>query len=115
MKIFTCLAVALLSLSSVSVSAQDSELKGELKFENALDGYGKSSAPSSTPILMTSEGNIVVTGTTYPNASSYYPGAFVALSSKELPASPIWKIVFDGSSIITAAVADDNGGGICWW
>ena len=111
------MAVALLSLSSMSAFAQndDSGLKGELKFENALDDYGKSSAPSSTPILMTSEGNIVVTGTTYPNASSYYPGAFVALSSKELPASPIWKIVFDGSSIITAAVADDNGGGICWW
>ena len=112
MKISTCLAVALLSLSSMSAFAQDAEsdLKGELKFENALDAYGKTSAPSSTPMVMTSEGNIIVTGTEYPNASSYYPGAFVALSTKEFPATPIWKMIFNGSSIITAAVADDNGG-----
>lgn len=112
MRIFTCLAVALLSVSSISVFSQNSNsgLKGNLRFDNSLDTYGKSYAPGSTPMVLTSDDQIIVTGTAYSNAESYSPGAFVALSSKELPTAPQWRIIFDGSSVITAAVADDNGG-----
>lgn len=112
MKFFTYLAAAMLSLASTSVFAQDAdnELKGDLKFENALDAYGKSSAPNFTPMVFTSEGNIIVTGSEYPSAQAYYPGGFVALTSKSFPSTPIWKVIFNGNSNITAAVADNNGG-----
>lgn len=112
MKFFTYLAAALLSLSSISAFAQDAdnELKGDLKFENALDAYGKSSAPSFTPMVFTSEGNIIVTGSEFPSVQAYYPGGFVALTSKTFPSTPIWKVIFNGNSNITSAVADNNGG-----
>lgn len=112
MKFFTLLAALLLSLSSISVFAQDAdnELKGDLKFENALDAYGKSSAPNYTPMVMTAEGNIIVTGSEYPSAQAYYPGGFVSLSSKTFPSTPVWKVIFNGNSNVTVAVADDNGG-----
>ena len=112
MKFFTYLAAALLSLSSTSVFAQDADndLKGDLKFENALDAYGKSSAPNYTPMVFTSEGNIIVTGSAFPSTAAYYPGGFVALTSKTFPSAPIWKVIFNGNSNVTTAVADDNGG-----
>ena len=75
MRIFTCLAVALLSVSSISVFSQnsDSGLKGNLRFDNSLDTYGKSYAPGSTPMVLTSDDQIIVTGTAYSNAESYSP------------------------------------------
>lgn len=108
MKISTCLAVALLSLSSMSAFAQDaeSELKGELKFENVTVSGGY--AQGSTPMVATSEGNIVVTGTTA-NAMSGV-GSFIAMSAKDMPATPIWTVDLAGSNIVTSIVADADGG-----
>lgn len=108
MKFFTYLAAALLSLSSTSVFAQDAdnELKGDLKFENVvMGGYNQ----ASTPMAITSEGNVVVTGTTA-NMMTGALSSFIAMSSKELPTTPIWKIDLDGRSIVTSIISDGNGG-----
>ena len=108
MKFFTYLAAALLSLSSTSVFAQDAdnELKGDLKFENVvMGGYNQ----ASTPMAITSEGNIVVTGTTA-NMSTGALSAYIAMSSKDMPSTPIWKIDLDGRSIVTSIISDGNGG-----
>lgn len=108
MKFFTYLSAALLSLSSTSVFAQDAdnELKGDLKFENVvMGGYNQ----ASTPMAITSEGNVVVTGTTA-NMMTGALSSFIAMSSKELPTTPIWKIDLDGRSIVTSIISDGNGG-----
>ena len=108
MKFFTYLAAFLLSLSSTVVFAQDAddELKGELKFENVtMGGY----AQGSTPMAITSDGNVVMTGTTA-SVTTGLTSSFIAMSSKDLPSSPLWKIDLDGSSIVTSIVSDGNGG-----
>lgn len=108
MKFFTYLAAAMLSLSSISAFAQDAdnELKGDLKFENVvMGGYNQ----ASTPMAITSEGNIVVTGTTA-NMATGAISAYIAMSSKDMPSTPIWKIDLDGRSIVTSIISDGNGG-----
>lgn len=109
MKISTCLAVALLSLSSMSLYAQeaDSELQGELKFENVTVAGGY--AQMSTPMAITSENKIVVTGTTA-NRLTGVLGSYIVMSSKELSSEPLWKIDIANSNIITSIVADADGG-----
>lgn len=107
MKIFTCLAVALLSLSSISGYAiEDSDLKGDLKFKGVtMKGY----AQVSTPMAITSEGNVAVTGTVA-SSSTGVLGSYVALASKDLSSTPIWKIDINSRSIVNAIVADAEGG-----
>lgn len=59
-------------------------------------------------MVVTSEGNIVVTGTVAGALTGV--GSFIAMSSKELPASPIWKINLSNSNTITSIAADGEGG-----
>ena len=60
-------------------------------------------------MVVTSAGNIVVTGTTA-NSATGTLGSFVAMSSKDLPSEPLWKVNLVGSNIVTSIVADADGG-----
>lgn len=101
MKFSTLFAAALLFCS---VSAQNSQSQGELKFDNVImKGYSQ----IATPMAVTSEGNVVVTSTMI-NGQSL--GSFVAMSSPKLPNSPTWKVDIKSGSIINAILADNEGG-----
>lgn len=97
------MSVMLFSFTSVVMSFATE--KGELRFDNAIQkGYSQ----TSTPLVVTSDGNVVVTGIQI-NGSKL--GSFVALSSKELPSTPLWKVdITGGRSVVNAIVADNNGG-----
>lgn len=104
MKFSTRLAAVML-MSFASVAASVAETKGELKFEGAIQ---KNYAQTATPVVVTTEGNVVVTGV---QNKSQKLGSFVAMASKELPASTSWKVdITGGRSVVNAIVADNNGG-----
>lgn len=107
MKFFTLLAALLLSLSSISVFAQDADkLKGDLKFENVtMGGYNQ----ASTPMAITSDGNVVITGTTV-SMTTGAASTFIAMSAKDMPSSPIWNIDLGGRAEVTSIISDGNGG-----
>lgn len=104
MKISTLFMAALLSCAATApVVAQ--ELKGELKFDNAIEkGY----AQVSTPMVITTDGNVVVTGVQKKGASL---GSYVAKATSKLDADPVWKLdITGGRSEVTAILADGEGG-----
>lgn len=105
MKISTLLVAALLLGSATHVMAQ-SESKGDLKFENVIQ---KGAAQTATPMAVTSDGNVVVTGVQVKGTSL---GSFVAMASSKLDATPTWKVDITGGSSIVNAIVSDNAGGV---
>ncbi len=110
MKLSTLFATALLLGSTTVALAQESEVatsvkKGDLKFENAIQkGYSQ----ISTPMAITSEGNVVVTAVQVKGQSL---GSYIAMATPELASDPIWKLdITGGRSEVTAIVADGEGG-----
>ncbi len=79
--------------------------KGELKFENAIQkGY----AQVSTPMAITADGNVVVTGIQVKGGAL---GSYVAKATSDLAADPVWKLdITGGRSEVKAIVADGEGG-----
>ena len=108
MKFSTLFATALLLGTVSSAMAEESTTsaaKGELKFENAIQkGY----AQVSTPMAITTDGNVVVTGIQVKGSSL---GSYVAKATSDLAAAPVWKLdITGGRSVVTAILADGEGG-----
>ena len=108
MKFSTLFATALLLGTVSSAMAEESTTsaaKGELKFENAIQkGY----AQVSTPMAITTDGNVVVTGI---QVKGSLLGSYVAKATSDLAAAPVWKLdITGGRSEVTAILADGEGG-----
>ncbi len=102
MKISTLFAAALLLGSTTNVLADNG---GALKFENVIQ---KTYSQISTPIAVTSEGNVVVTSTQIADDAL---GSFVAMATSELASDAVWTVnITGGRSVVNAIVADSKGG-----
>ena len=105
MKISTLLVAALLLGSASTAMAQQEVAKGDLKFEDIIQS---SYSQTATPMVVTSDKNVVVTGTQVVNESL---GAFVAKAYSQLGSEAIWKIdITGGRSIVNTIIADNAGG-----
>lgn len=104
MKISTLLVAALLLGSANTALAQEAA-QGDLKFENVIQsGYSQ----WHTPIVVASDGGVMVTGVQILNNSV---GSFVAKGTRDLQADPVWKINITGGRSVVNTIVPDNAGG----